>query len=450
MNRERIVAALTPRRILVAGWLVFLLYAYPGYLQADGADELVDSRSGVFTDWHSPMMTEVWRIVGIFIGGPPGMLFLQSLLFLLGSYALLRRAPISKRAAATASICLLLFPPILAALAVVGANAQLVGFLIAATAALSSERQAWRWGGLGLAVIACGMVRGAELAALPIIVSLFRWRDTRARWQRISIAAAAWLVVVLLAAGLTWLFVDVQSERQDLELAMVDIVGTLYHADKLPDDEVRPLLAGIRLAEPNDIQAHARAVYGKELFYAASDARIFEPPATDAEREAFYAARHAFMRTYTRAYLEHRAHELYRALGFSRKKAFAAVYTSYVPVFPRDAFSTSHAARHSKLKEWLIRPVAALGWTFRPFVYLFFAIIALPIAVMRRAKISRLLLVSGILYTLALMFLSTRAIYVDSFWMIAATCVAIGLLMASRARRENVTAAVSNTRNQRS
>ena len=85
-------AVKTPQRILLAGWLGFLLYAYPGYMLTDVADQLFESRVNEFTDAHAPMMTEVWRTVALVISGPPGMLFLQSLLLLGGTFVLLRRA----------------------------------------------------------------------------------------------------------------------------------------------------------------------------------------------------------------------------------------------------------------------------------------------------------------------------------------------------------------------
>src|SRR5262249_3941645 len=149
--------------ILLAGWLLFLLYAYPGYLLTESANQLFDARTGGFTDWHSPMMTEVWRIVSIPIAGPAGMLLLQSGLLLWGGFVLLRRT-LSARAAAIAAVCILVFPPIMAPMAVITPEAQFAAFLIAGTAALSSERPAWRYTGLGLMVVACGLREGAGWA----------------------------------------------------------------------------------------------------------------------------------------------------------------------------------------------------------------------------------------------------------------------------------------------
>ena len=79
------------RSILLAGWLLFLLYAYPGYMDTAAVDMLIDSRYRQISDWHSPMMTWVWEVVGLVIAGPAGMLLLQSGLFLFGARALLAR-----------------------------------------------------------------------------------------------------------------------------------------------------------------------------------------------------------------------------------------------------------------------------------------------------------------------------------------------------------------------
>src|SRR6185369_3923165 len=154
---------------------------FPGYVMTEGADQLVDSRVGTFTDWHPVMMTEVWRLVGHVISGPPGMLLVQSALLLFGTFVLARRF-VTDRAAAFVAIAILLLPPVMTTMAVICAEAQLVAWLVGGTALLLAERRALRLAGLVAMMIACGMGGGAVLAVLPLIVVPFRWRDEQPRW----------------------------------------------------------------------------------------------------------------------------------------------------------------------------------------------------------------------------------------------------------------------------
>jgi len=424
----------TPRRILAAGWLVFLLYAYPGFLQTDGVDQLVDSRVGEFTDWHSPMMTQLWRIVGVVISGPAGMLFVQSLLLLGGTYQLLRRA-MADRAAAIAAVCVLGFPPLVATTALISPEAQLASFLLAGAAALASERLAIRIGGLGLMVVACGMRDGASLAALPIIVAGFRWRD-EPRWHRLAIATLAWVVVVVAAVGLERLFVDTRTERNEVSLAISDIVGTLHFANELDDGELQALLADTPLASSTGIQQRARTLYGKSALYTTTDQRLFDPPWSAAQREGLIEARGALARAAPAGYLTHRGARFVRLLGLPRSRPWSPLHTQFVGD-PAQATAIQHSARHSVLQATLIRPVEWLSQTFlfRPYVYFILALVLLPVAAVRRQRESTLLFASAVGYELALMFVSARGDYRESHWMIAATVLAIILLIARGATR---------------
>src|SRR5262249_22318532 len=92
----------SPRAILIAGWLVFVAYAYPGFMVSESSDMLYDARIGNFTDWHSATMTQLWQLTSWWISGPFGMLVVQSTLFLAGAYHLLRRV-LAPRAAAFAA-----------------------------------------------------------------------------------------------------------------------------------------------------------------------------------------------------------------------------------------------------------------------------------------------------------------------------------------------------------
>jgi hypothetical protein len=426
---------LQPRWILLAGWLVFLLYSYPGYMYTDGADQLMDSRTGVFTDWHSPVFTQIWRIVGLVIAGPPGMLLVQSGLTVFGAFYLLRRG-MSERAAAIAAACTLVFPPIMVTTAIVCAESTVAALFVASAALLASSCRARNAGGLALLVFAAGVQHGVAIAALPIIIALFRWNNSLRRWQTVAIAGGACIVVALLGAGLDRVVVDMHTERKQVTGAMADIVGTVARAEPLADDRIRGLLAGVQLAPGADIQARARRVEGKPLFFAATDQRLFEPLATAEERAAVYDARWGVIRAMPGAYFAHRWNQLTRTLGF-RGSRLQPVYVQFVEILPREALATQHDSRYSRIQSLLIDAVIALEELplFSPYVYVLVSLLLLPLALVRRVHYATMLLASGLAYTAWLFVSIDRVEYRDSHWIIVATALAIALLVADGVAR---------------
>jgi len=124
-----------PLAILAAGWVVAVVYAFPGMMTMDSIDQLTEARTGFYTDGHPPAMAALWRIVDTILAGPFGMLVLQTVAFVAGLYLLLRRAMRPRRAAVAASL-LLVFPPILAPMAVIWKDCIMAGFLVLGTACL--------------------------------------------------------------------------------------------------------------------------------------------------------------------------------------------------------------------------------------------------------------------------------------------------------------------------
>ena len=421
---------MTPRRILAGSWVVFLVYAYPGYMRYDAADELTDSRAGSISDWHSPMLTELWRLVGRAISGPAGMLALQSLLLLVGSYALLRRA-IADRTAAIAAACVLLAPPLIATSAVIDGEAQLAAVLVAGAAALASSRPRVRIAGLGLLVVAAGMCDGAALAIFPIVVALWRWPSGAVRWRQVAVATATWLAIAGAAAGIDALLVDMHTRRPDVELAMVDIVGTLDHMD-VDDGDPAAALAGVPLASPSDVLERARRGYGRVDDYARGDDRVFDPPSTAGERDALIAARRTLARTAPLAYARHRAHVLAQLLGLGRRPPrWLPLYTKFVPS-PGDRTVLEFDAHHSLAQRILTAPVRALARTvlFRPWLYAIAALVLVGVAAVRRRGLALVVLASGLCYELARGLETARPDYRDSHWLIVATALALALAIA--------------------
>src|SRR3978361_1462553 len=148
---------LTDRVILALGWLWFLVYAYPGYMSYDSAWQFAQAR-GVepINEWQPPVMAVLWRFLDDIIAGPFLMLVVQSVLFLGGSHVLLRRV-VKPRTAAVIAVLLLVIPQNITVMAVIWKDSQMAGFLMAAIAALFSQRRAWRIFGYVCLFLATGV-----------------------------------------------------------------------------------------------------------------------------------------------------------------------------------------------------------------------------------------------------------------------------------------------------
>src|SRR6187551_3493672 len=115
------------RAILAIGWLLFLVYSFPGFMSYDSVWQLSQARGlEPINDWHPPLMTFVWRLLDWFIAGPFLMLVIQSLTFLLGLYVVLKQFMRARRAAIVAVLTLLL-PQNLIVMAVIWKDSQMAG-----------------------------------------------------------------------------------------------------------------------------------------------------------------------------------------------------------------------------------------------------------------------------------------------------------------------------------
>lgn len=431
---------MTPYRILAAGWLLFLLYAYPGFVPPESGDHLFDARVGAFTDWHPVMMTMVCRIVNRLVAGPPGMLLVQSALLLLGSYVLARRTMAECKAAIVA-VCMLLVPPVLATTPVISPQAVFGGLLLVGIAALCVHRPRAQLVGAILLVVASGMHPAAWVAVCVVVLAMFRWNEKNAGWRRLVIALGATIAIAGVSRGLETLLVDGASDRSPaVQLAMADIVGTLYYAGELDDDAVTNLVGNTSLAGSTALQDRARSMYGRPPLYAEPDRGLLVPPQTGEQHERLFDGRWALALAQPAAYLEHRWHVFYRALGFSASRRWNDLYTAFVAAGQETGLE--HRARSSWLQKQLQRPMRAMAGSlvFRPYVYLAIALVLVVVAAVRRHRLATLLLATGILDELTLFFVANRAEYRDSHWMITATALAAALLIwdLREARRDRL------------
>ena len=421
----------TPRAIVIAGYTGFLLYAFPGFLTVESAEQLIDARTHTIGDWNAPMMSVVWWLVEAIAAGSFGMLVLQSALFMAGVYVLAHRV-LPARRAALAACAALLFPPVMAPMVTIWRDAQMAGFLLAGAAAVTSEKRPIKLVGLALLFLACGMRETAAFAALPIVVLGLAWHGRR-WWQRGAVAVAAWLVVALGATAVTAAITEVVTLRDPVERATSDIIGVLRYSGDIDDAELTRELAGTPLAVTRDIQARARQLVGRAID-PAGPLRLFDAAETPAAREAILAARGSMARAHPSAYLVARWHLFYRiAVGrFVRPVVFVRPVEH---VNLRDAVGQMDTSSWTQHRLIIVARWLGKTWVFLPGLYMALAAVLLPVAVRQRQRDAAMLLASGIAHAVGVFFLALASEYRLAHWTIACVWIAAVLLVARRFAR---------------
>ena len=417
------LARRSPRWILLAGWTLFGLLCYPGYLSYSSIEQLGQARTGVYTDLFPPVMTALWSLCEWVVAGPAGMLALQSGLFLFGLYAVLARV-LRPRAAAIAASAVLIAPPVFAVMAVIWPESMMGGALLAAAGCLLQPSRRWKIAGAIALVVACGCRPELAGAAVPIAaLALPRWSRGKRLASAVAIALGCTAVAQLASCAL------VDRPAYANELALVDITGTARRA-RVAGPELDRAFAGLivtdRAALPAWI-AQQHDVY-EAYSIAHGDHRVIEP-IDDYTLPALAAAWRDAVTHHTGAYAIHRWQMFTRVIGF---------YDKWYPVF--DDFGDKdhlallhHRASASDLQIGYRAVVREAAETplFRPWLYLALAIAAMWIV--RRHAVRRALLASGVVLELTQLASASAIEYRASHWLVATVWIA--LVAAACARR---------------
>ena len=432
MRWGRGLRTLSPPRILLLGFAGFLVYAFPGYMSTDSAQQLVEARTFVFSDGHPPIMAAEWGLLDRIVSGPILMLLLQGMLFLGGLYVLLGRV-LSPRAAAWAAIGILLFPPVLTPMAVIWKDSQMAAFLVAGTAAMVHPRLRIRLVGLGLLGVACALRHNAFAAVVPLVFFLFEWKPGLRWWKRTAILAAVAIVTVAATFGLTR---ALAVEHVKLTPAFADITGVLAFTHDRTDEDLRDVLRGTSLVVKTGIQARARVLFALRGGWRVTQGedRLFDYPKSPEEWEALSRAWKELVLGDPGAYLGAHWDRFAELLGVSEDQPRASVWNLFLEVRERMA-TIDHDASHSRAQAWIGRQLAWLSDhtpLFRPYVY---ALIALALLVSCcRDRLTAGLFTSGLLYQLSFFPVSAEPDYRYSHWMIACVCLATVILFVQRRR----------------
>ena len=439
--RRRLVEA-RPLSVLIAAFVVMLLYAFPGQMTRDSLDHLREARLGVYTDSHPPVINLLFKICDTLVAGPIGMLLLQNVLLLAGLYAILKLLFAPRRAAWIAA-AIYISPPVLPVMAVIWKDCFMAGFLAVGIAGLFSPRRSRRLWALAALCAATAMRYNAFGATLPLIVLLFQWRPGMHWLARYATALGLWLVVTFAAFTANSALTDRQMHFWHSSLAVFDIVGTYAHVDgELPDAQMLAELEGTGLLIERDVHATMRKLYSPRIFFPIlldPDHKLWDlpitgfKPAPQAQRDAIGRAFWHVVTTYPMAYVAHRLAATGAALDLeTRRKGYinkrAPKNLEYTQEFGISTASSLVQYRFNRAFYWISHHTPLLV----PWVYLVLSLLLLPLALRQREALA--ILLSGLVMESSLLFLAHSTDYRYSHWMVISTILGAIFLGVRRHR----------------
>lgn len=421
----------TDRVILAAGWLWFLVYAFPGYMSYDSVWQLSQARQQEpLNEWHPPMMAFIWRLTDAVIAGPFPMLVLQSVTFLVGLYALLRHV-MPGRVAAIVSVVVLLLPQNITVMAVIWKDSQMAGFLLAGIAALLSDKRRWRIAGCVFIFLATAVRYNAAAATLPIVALLWDRRAEVPWLKRYAIATGVWLALTVAAFVVNGQLVEKRVYPWQTAAAPLDIIGTLRFAE-LDNDQLLRETPGVPWAEPQDTAARIRKYYRPNASFldlTQGPAAIIDYPSTDAHRSALTAVWRSVVLVHPGAFVRHR-------LGVFRAQlaARALIWTRFTNAETSEDL-VHHRAEYSAIQLAWISVMQRIDqtWLFHVGLYFVLALALLPFC--RRERLAFVMLMSAIGHEVGLLLVAPAIDYRYSHWMVVATLIAAIILFARRRAR---------------
>jgi len=428
MVMRQIVRRIAPAAILAAAWGGLVAFAWPGFMTWDSVNQLSQARSGHYGNWHPPMMAWLWSMLDARLAGPGLMLLLQTSLFLIGLYAVIRRYA-AQMQASVITAAVFLFPPVFGPLLAIWKDSLMAALLLCGVAGLTSAARVPRllaW--LALVVVAA-LRHNAPLLVVPITIMLMpyaaRWPSWRRRALGLGLGLAVSLAGMLVSRGLT----RVDEHPFANMIAMPDLAAVIASADPMSDAEVRALAGDVHLVVATDIQAHLRALDATQADYTSlglGDQRVFDLVTTDVQSSAMVRAWQRAMREHPGTYLAHRSRRLLDVLGFTKLRPLPYILPQgeNANQLAMVGEVRSYSRFQRTIGRWL-RKISRMI-VFWPTLY---AVLGTGLLVILwRDPLQRALLMGALGYELALFFLSPAAQeYRYSHWMV--TCVVIATVV---------------------
>lgn len=208
--RSAWIGSLAAALVLVAVAGLVAVVFWPGHMNLDTLGELVNARTGRYTDWHSPVWSAIWRALLLSRLTSPGWMMAGAVLLMLTGLYLVVRARLARPWALVAAVAVLVFPPVLGWAVEIGtdvwfASSIVFGFGFACRCARTRGRE--QVVSAALAVVGALLAEAARPTAAPAVLALLcavalAVLPERLRgWRRGLGVAATGLVATALAVG---------------------------------------------------------------------------------------------------------------------------------------------------------------------------------------------------------------------------------------------------------
>jgi len=434
------VARRLPGLLCAAGLLFDIVAFYPGQMSFDTGYTWWQARVGETTDTQSVALIYLWRVIDPILPGP-GLVFILHLALFWGGLLMIATGLRLRFVSATLMVLLAGFAPVIAVLrGHVWSDVGLAGTLLIATGALSlfarSRRRRWLALALVSSLYALGLRHNALPALLPLAVyamhRLLAVDDSRGTRVRVGIVA-------VLVLGVLYGVVQAINSTADRHLPAWRAIATFdLAALSIATGEV---LLPARMVGPGmDVAdlAQAHKSWGVFAVLTRTHNGIYDPLAPEWTPSQVAELRSAWLNACLANPREYLAHRLEVTAGLfgthptDWPEALKFVSASYQV---RD--NPPVAQNTTALHRWIIGAAQRLRDTpvFAAWPYLVVGLFAAPFAWRRRdrpaAQIALVLIVSGALYALPLVFLAASAELRYLFWPCVASLVA-GVLAFAR------------------
>lgn len=231
------------------------LYAtlYPGYVYSDAFDQYQQAMSGVFNDWHPPIIAVIWRQLILLTGNFASITVLNILLLCVSLYLLTRN--LDKRVAPFALIGLCFSPLFFVYVAVIWKDVELALIcLLVASMLIDRSLRGQPFGPLGKFLLVGLLLIGTFvranapfLTSLLIVAVCFGWRPLS--W-RIFAAGAVCLALIGSTGFVNHTLLGASRALPIRSLQVFDLGGISYFSGDLqfssvfPQDEMKLLKDG--------------------------------------------------------------------------------------------------------------------------------------------------------------------------------------------------------------
>lgn len=425
-----------PAAILIVTAVFAIAYGYPGYMNFDAAEQLKQARNRIYDDWHPPLMARYWHYLDQVFHGPITLLVIQITFFLLGGYGLLKRR-FQPLAAAFMTSAVLLFPPVLAPMAPVWKDAQMVGFLLCGFMLILRESWLARTTGVVVLFFAAG-VRDNACTALPpfLLLAVASWGYRR----KLVICGVAFALFVVITGSARYANTKLHDGRSYLwtrSNAVHDIAGTLCYAGPLTDDQIKAELAGIALRVESGLQQRLCEQYQPRWWFGLTyDERgLFVTQPGPAERDARTAAYFRVIRNHPTSFLYHRWLVTKELIGLGVGVPDEPVCQTFVATDDQ-AKGLRISDTRSFLQRVFGRKFVRYSQTllFRPWAYMLVGLFLLAYGIWRRNGLVIVFITSGFLLESSFFLAAAGAPYRYSHYMVLCICFATVIVFGERIR----------------